>query len=95
MIVLYVKFESSLTEEEVLAVADERADDFRALPGLIQKYYVKASEPNHYGGVYIWESMEAMQAYRESDLAMTIPEAYKIVGAPKLEVLDVLFPLRA
>lgn len=94
MIVHMVKFETSLSEAEVRATAQERADQFRALPGLLQKYYVKHSEPNHYGGVYIWDSMESFKAYRESNLAATIAEAYKVIGAPKIEILDTLFQLR-
>lgn len=94
MIIQIVKFESELSEEEVVAVAKERIDRFRALPGLIQKFYVKLAEPNHYGGVYVWDSMESLSAYRESDLAASIPAAYKVKGTPSVEVLDALFPLR-
>jgi heme-degrading monooxygenase HmoA len=97
MIIQIVKFESALSEEEVLTTAKERADQFRAMPGLLQKYYVKLSQPNHFGGIYIWDSAESLNSYRESDLAATIPSAYKIVGSegsPNIEILDVLFQLR-
>ena len=94
MIIQIVKFETSLTEEEVVAVAEERIDQFRALPGLLQKYYVKLDRPNSYGGVYVWESMESLAAFRETDLAKTIPQAYRVKGAPQIEVLEGLFPLR-
>jgi quinol monooxygenase YgiN len=94
MIFMTVKFETSLSEAEVIAVARERADQFRALPGLIQKYYVKLNEPGHFGGYYVWDSMESLRAYRESELASTIASAYKVVGTPEIEVLETLFPLR-
>ena len=94
MIIQLVRFESELAEDEVLAVARERADRFRAMPGLLQKYYVRLGQPNRYGGVYIWESRDAMNAYRESDLAASIPEAYKVVGKPNVEILETLFRLR-
>jgi len=94
MIIQIVKFETTLTEEEVVAVANERIERFRALPGLIQKYYIKLAEPNHYGGVYIWDSREAMATYRQSDLASSIAAAYKVKGAPTMEILETLFPLR-
>lgn len=35
MVIQIVKFESALSEEEVLATANARADQFRALPGLV------------------------------------------------------------
>ena len=94
MIIQVIKFESALSENEVLAVAKERVDQFRALPGLLQKYYVKVGQPNHYGGVYIWDSMESLNAFRESDLAASIPAAYKVMGPPSIEILDTLFQLR-
>jgi heme-degrading monooxygenase HmoA len=94
MIIQIVKFETTLTEEEVVAAANERIDQFRAMPGLQQKYYVKLDRPNSYGGIYIWDSMESLAAFRETDLAKTIPEAYRVQGAPEIEVLEGLFPLR-
>lgn len=94
MVVLTVKFETSLTEDELVAIAKERLPAFQALPGLIQKYYVKHPEPNHYGGVYIWDSEASMQEYRKSDLAASIPSAYKVIGAPEVKVMEGLFPLR-
>lgn len=35
-----------------------------------------------------------MKAFRESDLAATIPSAYRIVGTPKIEIMEAMFPLR-
>ena len=95
MIVQFVQFESALSEEEVMAVARDRADDFRAFPDLVQKFYLKLDKPNHYGGFYIWRSREALAAFRETELAKTIALAYKIVGAPKVDIHEMMFPLRA
>ena len=94
MIVQFVQFESSLSETEVRAVAEERLPQFRAIPTLVQKYYLKLARPNHYGGFYLWESAEALAQFRESDLARTIPPAYKIVGAPDVGIHQLMFPLR-
>lgn len=94
MVIQIVRFESELSEEAVLSVAHDRIESFRALPGLLQKYYVKLAEPNCYGGVYIWNSMESLLAYRQSELASSIAAAYKVKGAPKVEILDSLMQLR-
>lgn len=94
MIIQIVRFESELPEEAVLAVAHDRMAEFLALPGLIQKYYVKLPEPNMYGGVYIWDSLESLSAYRQSGLASSIPAAYRAKGAPTVEILDGLLQLR-
>jgi hypothetical protein len=92
MIVQFIHFETSLSEKELLAVAEERLPQFRAIPSLVQKYYLKLDKANHYGGFYIWDSPEATAKYRDSDLAKSIPSAYKIVGAPDICAYEVVFP---
>jgi hypothetical protein len=72
----------------------DRIEEYRAMPGLLQKYYVKSNQSEQYGGVYVWDSMESLSAFRGSELAATIPQAYKIKGEPSIEVLDVLVQLR-
>lgn len=94
MIVQIVKFETELPLEEVLDVAQERAPDFRRNAGLLQKYYVRTDLPNKYAGIYIWDSLDSMKQYRESDLAASIPQAYKVLGLPEIEVFEVALVLR-
>ena len=94
MIVQFVQFEISLSENEVMAVAEERLPQFRAIPDLVQKFYLKLDKPNHYGGFYIWRSREAMLIFCETELAKTIPAAYKIIGTPDVDIYEMLFPLR-
>ncbi len=94
MILQIVKLRTELSEEELLRIAHDRAPQFRAIPGLIQKYYVRREGPGEFAGVYLWDSAESLAAFRESDLAKTIPDAYRVVEPPAVEVGDVLFPLR-
>lgn len=94
MILQIIKLKSNLPEEELLKRAREREPQFKAIPGLLQKYYVKIDNEGQYGGIYVWDSPESLQAYRTSDLAKTIPEAYEIKEAPNIEVMDILFQLR-
>ena len=94
MLVQIIKLKSDLPEKELLKRARERETHFKALPGLLQKYYVRRGEPGHYAGIYVWDSRESMEAFRKSDLAGSIPEAYEIVEPPKVETLDMLFKLR-
>lgn len=94
MIIQIVKFKTELSEEELLKIAEERLPGFKALPGLLQKYYVKLDQPGQYGGIYVWDSPASLKSYRESDLAATIPQAYQVIDTPDIEILDVLFPLR-
>jgi heme-degrading monooxygenase HmoA len=95
MIVQFVKFPSVLGEDEVRRTMEERAPQFRALPGLLQKYYGRERETGEFCGIYIWDSEESLAAFRASDLARTIPDAYRVARQPRIEIFDVLFPLRA
>ena len=94
MILQIIKLKSNLPEEELLRRAREREPQFEAIPGLVQKYYVKTDQPGQYGGIYVWDSPESLQTYRNSDLAKSIPEAYEITEAPNIEIMDILFRLR-
>lgn len=94
MIMVMVRARTPLSEDEILAIAHERAPQFRALPGLLQKYYVDYAEPGMYGGIYVFDSRESVAAYRASDLAKTIAAAYRTTEPPVVEVIDVMFALR-
>ncbi len=53
-----------ITEQDYRAMCDQAAPVFAAMPGLIAKYWLADAETNTYGGVYIWESREALDGYR-------------------------------
>lgn len=95
MIVQFVKFKSGLSDAQVRQTIEERAPEFRALPGLLQKYYLQDKATGEYAGVYIWDSEESMQLFRQSDLARSIPAAYQVEASPKVEVYDMVTPLRS
>ena len=94
MILQVIKLKSDLSEEELLRRARDREPQFRAIPGLLQKYYAKRGGDGEYGGIYVWDSPESLQSFRESDLARSIPGAYEVTEAPDIEVMDILFQLR-
>ncbi len=89
-----VRLKSELTEEELLKKAKERESQFKAIPGLVQKYYIKSGSKGEFGGVYIWDSQESLNKFRNSDLAATIAKAYKTVEPPSVEIVDILFELK-
>ena len=93
-LVLLVKFKSRLSLDEVTDIMNRRADDFRALAGLEQKYYLRDSVSGEYAGLYLWTSREAFTTYRDSELRASIAEAYQAEGEPRVEVFQVLQVLR-
>ena len=93
-LILLVKFKSPLSLEEVVKVVDSRIDEFRALKGLQQKYYLQEPATQEYAGLYLWESKDDFLAYRDSELRATIAKAYQTEGEPRIEVFSVIKFLR-
>src|ERR1700752_146901 len=91
-VIQFVKFSSPLTEDGVLEVMERRAPEFREEPGLIQKFYGREVDTGDTCGIYIFDSHESMQSFRQTELARTIPSAYRI-ESPRIEVFELLFPL--
>ena len=94
MHILLVKFHSGLPDDEVIRLLEERLPQFRAVPGLIEKYYAREPATGDYVGVYLFDSEASLVRYRNSELAVSIPGAYRVEEAPRREVLELLFSLR-
>lgn len=93
-VVLLVRMKSSLSVDEIQKVVDSRIDQFRALDGLKQKYYLRDPASGDIAGLYLWESTDALTEFRESELRQTIAKAYQVVGEPRVEVYDIFDVLR-
>jgi hypothetical protein len=93
-ILFLVRFKSKLSLDEVIEIAERRADEFRALTGLTQKYYLHDQSTGEVGGCYLWASPDDLEEYKKSELRATITEAYQIEGEPKIDVFRILMPLR-
>ncbi|MGA9239761.1 YdhR family protein [Robiginitalea sp.] len=93
-ILLLVRGKTALSADEIEYRMKERSPQFEAIPGLIQKYYIKTKNPGEYGGVYIWDSMKSVKAFKETNLAATIAEAYELIEEPSTEIIDIMFELR-
>jgi heme-degrading monooxygenase HmoA len=94
MIVRIVRFRSKLSDGEVQRTYEERSPRYAEVPGLVQKYYLRYASGEH-GAVCVWNSEAALEAFGRSDLARTIPEAYRVDGDPigeTAEVVMTLFP---
>jgi Putative mono-oxygenase ydhR len=94
MVVQLVMFKSGLSAEDVRRTIEDRAPQYRALPGLVQKLYVRNGETGEYGGLYVWKDAESLEEFRQSQLSRTIPEAYKVEGQPRRETAEVVYVLR-
>src|SRR4029453_945577 len=90
--ILFVRITSGLDAQEFERRLAERRPRFREVPGLAQKFYGRDPETGDVCGVYFFESEEALSAFRETELARTIPTAYEAVDVRR-EVYEVLYPL--
>ena len=93
MILQVVRFKTDLNEAAFVDAAQKRGPAFRDVPGLVQKYFIKFDEPGYFGGVYLWETREAMEGYRASALAQSVGEAYRVIGDTEVESAEVLLSL--
>ena len=90
--VLFVRITSAVDADEFDRRLLERRPRFREVPGLVQKVYGRDPETGAVCGIYFFETEDALRAFRETELARTIPSAYEAVEVRR-EVYDVLYPL--
>ncbi len=90
--VLYVRIKTDLDWEEFQRRLEERRPRFLEVPGLLQKIYGRDPATGEVCGIYFFADQASLAAYRDSELAKTIPSAYEAVDVRR-EVYEVLYPL--
>ena len=91
--ILYVRIKSDLDHEELKHRKIEHKTRFLDVTSLKQIIYERNEETGDVCGIYFFENKEALAAFRETELAKTIPVAYEATDIRR-EVYDVLYPLR-
>jgi hypothetical protein len=92
-VILFVRLTSELGEKELERRMNERRPQFHEVPGRVHKFYGREKATGAVCGIYFFETQAALDAFRETELARTIPAAYEAVEIRK-EVYDVLASLR-
>ena len=92
MFIHFVRFPSRLPHEEVQRLFEERAPRYREVPGLLQKYYGYEPTSGAFCGCYVFDSEESRQAFRQRELARSIPDIYEVEEV-RVEGYEVFFPL--
>jgi len=90
--ILFVRIKSGLEPDELERRILERRPRFHEVPGLVQKIYGRDEATGDVCGIYFFENQSALNAFRESELAQTIPSAYEALDLRR-EIFEVLFPL--
>lgn len=94
MEVVFVTFESELSPDALERTLRERAEKFREVDGLVQKFYLQEEASGRVGGLYIFDSEASRDAVFASDLRDSIGEAYGVKGKLDVSMFHLLFPLR-
>ncbi len=95
VLAVLVRFHSALSMEEINEVIHSRIEEFRALEGLEQKYYLRNEATGEVAGLYLWRSEEDFTAYLNSALRASIAEAYQTEGEPRVELFHIQETLRS
>lgn len=90
--ILFVRIKSDLEPDELERRLIERRPRFHNVPGLVQKFYGRDESTGDVCGIYFFENKEALSAFRDTDLAKTIPTAYEAKEIRR-ETYEVLYPL--
>lgn len=90
--ILFVRVKSQLDARELERRLIERRPRFHEVPGLVQKIYGRDEATGDVCGIYFFEDQTALNAFRETELAKTIPTAYEARDIRR-EVYEVLYPL--
>lgn len=90
MHILMINFNADFTEEQYNKTAVADAPTFANIEGLIMKYMIFNHETKVYGGCYMFESKQALDAYKQGDIYRSIinnPD-WTNITASEFEVLD-------
>lgn len=93
-VVLFVRIKSDLEPAEIDRRLLERRPRFTEVPGLLQKVYGRDQATGDVCGIYFFESQSALDNFRQSELARTIPAAYQAVDVRR-EVYEHLYSLHS
>jgi heme-degrading monooxygenase HmoA len=89
MHVQIVNFElDGVTEQDYIAMCEQLAPEFAALPGLISKVWLRGE--GTYGGVYTWRDRAAMEDFTRTEMFAAVVNHPQLSGVRSTDfaVLD-------
>ena len=91
---LCVRFNSTYSLEELNEICLASLENFRSIPGLVQKYYVIEEFAGSFSSIYMFESKSFRAAFSASDFAKGIPTRYRMIpDTIRVEYYDILIVL--
>ena len=94
MEIMVLLFETGLKMEDLIKTSNERFEKFQHVKGLLQKFYISDPNSNQVGGIYVFDSKDNLNAFRESELSKSTSGAYKFLEPADVRFFDVSRTLR-
>ena len=91
MYVLIVNFNlKGVDDAQYARMCDAVAPEIAAVPGLASKLWIKNADTGTYGGIYIFESRDALNRFQETDLfrSLAVNKNLTNITADDFEVLE-------
>lgn len=77
---------TGVTAGQISAAFDEVAPQFRNVPGLIRKQFLRAKDCRSAGGVYLWNDEKAARAFMNERVVPMIRDKFQV--EPFIEFYD-------
>ena len=84
--VVQFRLPQPITLEDATRRFESSAPNYRNLPGLIRKYYLRAEDGRTAGGVYLWESRAAAEAAYSTEWREHVAKLFGV--APEITWFD-------
>ncbi|CAN5663787.1 hypothetical protein BH23CHL2_BH23CHL2_10400 [soil metagenome] len=81
------ELETPLSLEDARLKFESTAPNYRGLPHLISKAYIRSEDGGTVGGFYVWDSREAAEAMYAGDWEARVTDVYGV--KPNLQYFDV------
>ena len=74
--VVQVPLPKPITLEEATRAFESTAPKYQGVRGLVRKYYLRSEDGRRAGGVYLWETRSAAEAFYDSEWASRVKQVY-------------------
>lgn len=93
MWIVSMRFTSQLDEADQEKISRGGLQKFREVDGLRQKYYVRNHDDGTVGGIYLFDSREAAEAYVAGPIVAGVGDRFAVQGDVRIEKLEVMLTL--
>ncbi len=87
---LLLLYKSALPLNEAADIARNRSDTLHGVKGLLQRLFINDESTGQIGGVYLFDNIENLDAFRHSELGKSFMTDYKFDGSMTQRIFNVI-----